>query len=440
MRRLGSLIVARPWWVLGFLVPLLAVAGLVGSSAESHLSTGGFTDPSWESSRAQALLQQSFPGAQPNLVVLVTATRGQVDDPSVVAAATALTRKLTATSGIAGVAGYWTTGLPSLRSQDGSRGLIVAEITGGEAAVRDAVDRIAGDLQGQPGVTGVTLGGPAVAQAEITRQSADDLRRAELITVPITAVLLLLLFGSVAGASLPLVVGGVAAVGTLCLLRLLTGATDVSVFALNVTTGLSLGLGIDYSLLIVTRYREEMRAGRARERALLRTLETAGRTVLFSAVTVAIGLASLAIFPVAFFRSFAYAGVGVVALAAFGAVVVLPAVLHVLGPRVEWGRLPRGADSARADRFWYRQAHAVMRRPVLVTVLVVVVLLVMGSPFARITLGDDDERILPSAASARVVGDALRSDFAVNPGWTAAIVVPGGATPAQLTTYATAVS
>ncbi|MGA7913211.1 MAG: MMPL family transporter [Candidatus Dormiibacterota bacterium] len=423
-------------------IAVLAVAGVVGASAASHLSTGGFTDPSWESSRAQAALASTFHVAEPNLVVLVTARSRSVTDPSVVDAGRSLADRLAAEPGVVDVTQFWSDPpQPALVSRDGRRALITGLATGDENAVRATAERVAADFDSSFGPVTVVAGGRAVVEAEIVTQSEDDLRRAELITVPIVAVLLLVLFGSAVGAALPLVVGGVAIVGTLLILRLLTGVTDVSIFALNMTTGLGLGLGVDYSLLIVSRYREELRAGRTREPALARTLQTAGRTVIFSAVTVAIALASLAIFPIAFLRSFAFAGTGVVVLAAVGAVVVLPAVLHVLGPRIEMGRLRPPASSGEG-LFWYGRAQAVMRHPVVVAIAVAVVLVVMGSPFLHITLGDDDDRILEPGASARVVGDALRTGFADNPDWTTILVAPATADTGAgaVTRYAAALS
>ena len=443
MRLLGSLLVRRAWAVILVTAAVLAIAGVVGASAEKHLSTGGFTDPEWESSRAQAALRSTFHAVQPNVVVLVTARSGSVTDPDVVEAGRTLEGRLAAEQGVVDVTSFWSSPAgTALASGDGRQALITGLATGDENTVRATADRVAADLDGIRGPVSVTAGGSAVVQAQIVRQSADDLRRAEMITVPITGVLLVLLFGSAAGAMLPLVVGGVAIVGTLCMLRLLTGVTEVSIFALNVTTGMGLGLGVDYSLLIVSRYREELRGGRTAERALMRTLQTAGRTVLFSAVTVAIALASLAIFPIAFLRSFAYAGTGVVALAAVGAVVVLPAVLHVLGPRIEKGRVRRAPAAGEEGRFWQARARSVMRRPVVVSVVVVGVLAVMGWPFLHVALGDDDERILQPGASARVVGDALRTAFPENPSWTMIVVAPdsAGAGDDAITRYATALS
>ena len=437
MTFLGSVLVRRAWAVLIVTVAVLAVAGAFGASVESHLSTGGFTASQWESSRAQTELAQTFHTTQPNIVVLVRARASSVTSSEVAATGRELESRLAAMPGVGQVSSFWSSSTPTaLTGADGHEALIVGVATGDENTVRATANRVAAAIDGDHGPVTAAVGGSAVVQAEIVQQSADDLHRAELITVPITAVLLVLLFGSAVGAMLPLIVGGVAIVGTLCLLRGLTAFTDVSIFALNVTTGMGLGLGIDYSLLIVARYREELRAGRTRERALARTLQTAGRTVLFSAITVGIALASLAVFPIAFLRSFAYAGIGVVALAAVGAVVVLPAVLHILGPRIEMGRLRRA--SAGETQFWYRRAVAVMRRPVAVSLGVIAALLVMGSPFLHLSLGDDDERILPPGSPGRVVGDALRSHFAVDPSWTVIVVAPhtGGATAATVASYA----
>jgi RND superfamily putative drug exporter len=213
-------------------------------------------------------------------------------------------------------------------------------------------------------------------------------------------------------AALPLSVGVIAVVGTLALLRLLTGFTHVSTFALNLTTAMGLALAIDYSLFIVSRYREELRSGRDSDAAVMRTVQTAGRTVLFSALTVAASLAALLVFPLDFLRSFAYAGIGVVALAAVGATLVLPAVLSALGRRVDLWRLFRPREREVTAGFWYRRARAVMRRPIPVIVAVVTLLVVLGLPFSRIQLGLTDARVLPAGTPVRAVDSALRADFA----------------------------
>jgi RND superfamily putative drug exporter len=250
---------------------------------------------------------------------------------------------------------------------------------------------------------------------------------------------------------LPLAVGGVAIVGTLLLLRLLGDLTDVSIYALNLTTALGLGLAIDYSLFIVSRYREELRAGREPADALLVTMTTAGRTVLFSAATVAVSLLALLVFPLYFLRSFGYAGIAVVALAALGALVVLPALLAVLGRRVDRLRLPlvrrrpaMGNAVAGGGGFWHRLATGVMRRPLPIATAVVAVLLLLGTPFLGVRFGLPDDRVLPPSAGSRQVADALRAGFAADDASALAVVATGTGDPAarrqDIDGYATALS
>src|SRR5207248_11204843 len=218
-------------------------------------------------------------------------------------------------------------------------------------------------------------GGFAEVFRQIGTQIEQDLRTAEMIALPITLILLILVFGSAVAASLPLTLGILAIIGGFFVLRVIASITQVSIFSLNLATALGLSLAIDYSLFVVSRYREELRGGLAPKSAIVRAVETAGRTVVFSAVTVAASLAALLVFPLAFLRSFAYAGVAVTVLAAVGAVIVLPALLALLGPRVDklvlWRRKPR----AEGYGFWYRVALFVMRRPIVVGGTAVVLLL-----------------------------------------------------------------
>ena len=217
----------------------------------------------------------------------------------------------------------------------------------------------------------VGVGGAGEVFLQVATQSEEDLKKAEAISVPITLLLLILIFGSIVAAGLPLAVGALAVLGTFLMLQLLSGVTEVSIFSLNLTTAMGLGLAIDYSLFVVSRYREELAHGHPTEKAISRTLHTAGRTVVFSAITVALSLAALLLFPLSFLRSFAYAGIPVVATAAFGAVVALPALLAVLGPHIDRGTLFRHRERETEHGFWYRRAHAVMRRPIPVIVVVV---------------------------------------------------------------------
>jgi RND superfamily putative drug exporter len=257
---------------------------------------------------------------------------------------------------------------------------------------------------------------------------------AESIAIPITMIVLIWVFGSLVAALLPLAVGLSAIIGTMAVLRGLAVFTDVSIYALNMTTAMGLALAIDYSLFVVSRYREETAHGSASDAAVRRTMQTAGRTVLFSALTVGLSLAAMLVFPVYFLRSFAYAGLAVVGLATLAALVLLPALLTLLGPRVDALDLRAGIRrllrrSAPAPRpleqsFWYRFATAVMRRALPVAFLVTAVLVLLGLPFTQAHFAYPDDRVLPTSAQAHQVGDDLRSGFGSNASSTIFVVAP----------------
>ena len=426
MRALGRLVTRRRWWVLGVALAFLPVAGLLGGGVEKRLSSGGFTDPASESARAAEVLEDRFQAGTPNLVLLVTAPSGTVDDPAVGAAGLALTRRLAGEEGITNVVSYWALGPlgAPLRSKDGRQALVLGRVPGDEDAVREATEGLSERYAGTSGPIDVGIGGAGEVFNQIEAQAEKDLKKAELLTFPITVILLVLVFGSVVAAGLPLAVGALAVVGTFLVLRVVTSFTDVSIFALNLTTAMGLGLAIDYSLFVVSRYREELRHGYAPDQAVTRSLHTAGRTVAFSALTVAISLAALVVFPLPFLRSFAYAGVGVVLMAAIGAVVVLPALLSALGSRVDKLALFHREPKAVEAGFWYGRARAVMRRPIPVVIVVTALLLVLGAPFVHLDLGLSDDRVLGEAAPARVVGDGIRRNFDSKEAGALAVVAP----------------
>ncbi len=251
-----------------------------------------------------------------------------------------------------------------------------------------------------------------------------------MIAIPITLVLLVWVFGSIVAALLPLAVGIFSIISTFAVLQLFAQFTDVSIFALNATTALGLGLAIDYSLFIVSRYREELAGGHEPGVAVVRTVRTAGRTILFSAVTVAIGLSAMLVFPIPFMRSFGYAGIGVAATAAFGAVVLLPAMLAALGHRVEKGRVFKRRPVVDGEGIWHRVAVFVMRRPLPVATAVIALLLLLGAPFLGIRLGTPDDRVLAPGADVRETHDILREDFAAGEAATVQVIVPELADPA----------
>ncbi len=390
----------------------VAVAALFGASAPQHLSPGGLDDAPGEASRAATVLQRRFGTGSPNIVVLVTATHGTVDDPSSATAGLELTRLLAAQPHVTNVTSYWSLGsVPSLRSADRSRAVVVGRIEGNQDQIirsEPAVARAFTDPP--PGVT-VRLGGSAPTFHEVNQKVNDGLRTAELLALPIIGLLLAFVFGSAVAAALPLVIGAVSVIGTFLVLRLLAMVTDVSIFSVNLTTALGLGLAIDYSLFVVTRFREELAGGRSPFDAATRTISTAGRTVAGSALTVAVSLAALLVFPLVFLRSFAYAGIAVTALAGLAAVIVLPAVLVLLGHRVNaltvWKRSIRPAE----EGFWYRTTTIVMRRPWPFATIALGVLLVLSSPFLHLHLGTADDRVLPPGNHTRQVDETVRRDL-----------------------------
>jgi RND superfamily putative drug exporter len=434
---LGSLarfVVRRRVAVLVAAVLAMVVAGVVGGGVASHLSGGGFDDPGAESSAAKRALTHSFGAQTPNLVLLVTSADGSVDSPAAAAAGLALTQELAAQPDISQATSYWALGSPPpLRSNDGRRALVLATIGGTDDQVAARIKELSPAFTRTGGDVSVQVGGFAEVFRQVSSQIEQDLKRAELISLPIVLVLLVVVFGSVVAASLPLGIGALAVIGTFLVLRVLASFTQVSIFALNLTTAMGMGLAIDYSLFVVSRYREELRGGAEPSDAIVRTVTTAGRTVVFSAVTVAVSLAAMLVFPLSFLRSFAYAGVAVVALAAVGAVVVLPALLAVLGRRVDTWVLWHRPAKPEGTGFWHRVAMAVMRRPVVVSTVVVAVLLFLGAPFVRIAFGLPDDRVLPASASSRQVQDAIRTGFSSNEASALSVVATTAGDPATRT-------
>jgi putative drug exporter of the RND superfamily len=420
-------------------------AAVLGGGVASRLGSGGFDDPASESSRAVDTIKRDFGKQQPDLVFLVTAKSGTVDDSAVGAAAQVLTSDLAAEKQVAQAVSYWTAGNPPpLRSKDGRQALVLVSVRGNEDEVQDAAKDLSPKYGHDSGPISVRVGGFAEVFRQVNQQVEEDLLRAELIAFPITLLLMILVFGSLVAAGLPLVVGALAIVGTFLVLLIVSSLTEVSIFALNLTTGLGLGLAIDYSLFIVSRFREELHNGRAPHDAVVRTVQTAGKTVAFSSLTVAVALAALLVFPLAFLRSFAYAGIGVALLAGVGAVVSLPALLAVLGPRVNSLRLLRREPKPVGEGVWHRIATVVMRRPVPIALGVTAFLILLGLPFLRIQFGLPDDRVLPTSASSRQVQDDIRSRFASNEAFTLQVVATDIGEPAartdEIDRYAAALS
>lgn len=318
---------------------------------------------------------------------------------------------------------YASTHSPELVSRDGRNTLVLAAFADREDS-KHAVEHVRPPLAG----SGVRFGGNDVAFEEINKTTSSDLQRAEMLAFPILLLLSFWVFRGLVAAALPLLVGGFAIVLTFILLRLIDQFAGISVFAVNLVTGMGLGLGIDYSLFVLSRYREELAGGADTHAALLRTLQTAGRTVLYSSLTVAGALASMLVFPIRFLYSMGIGG-GIVALSA-GAVslLVLPAVLVALGPRINAlspKRLQRSAaKTAQASEqgAWYRLARGVMRRPGLVALVTAAVLLLAALPSLRMALTPADAHVLPASSEARIVAETLTRDFPVDASQTITIV------------------
>jgi RND superfamily putative drug exporter len=443
LTRLGQLVVRRRKVVLALTALLVVAAAAFGGDVADHLTTGGFRDPHAQSTKAAAVVRQEFGQSEPNIILLVTAREGTVDDPAVRNAGAALTAELAASPHVSSAVSYWSLGAPPLRSTDARQAIVLGRIDGTDDQVRDRITELSPRFTRTTTVVKVGVGGQAEVFRQVGTQIESDLATAEMIVLPITLLLLVFIFGSVVAASLPLAVGVIAVIGTFLVLRVLAATTDVSIFALNLTTALGLGLAIDYSLFVVSRYREEMAGGLEPHAAVVRAVETAGKTVAFSALTVAVSLAALLVFPLAFLRSFAYAGIAVAIIAALGAVIALPALLAVLGRNVDRWVLFRHGAKPTDEGIWHRVATFVMRRPVPVATIVVLVLIVLGLPFFRIVFGLPDDRVLPASATSAQVHADIRERFGSGEASALQVVSTRLAPddlPGQIASYATRLS
>ncbi|MFF2082661.1 MMPL family transporter [Nocardia sp. NPDC058176] len=420
----------RSRWVLGVFAVLALVLGALSASLFDRVDGGGYTDQGSESSRALTVLREEFGQGSPNLVLLVQ-TESSVDDPEATAAATGLVANLREREGITDVVSYWTTHQPALRSVDGKQGLIVASVLGSEREIDQRAAAVADELSGANGSLQVRVGGFAMLMHETVEQSKTDIAKGEAIAFPLTLIALLFVFGGLVAASLPLLVAIVTVLMTMGALWLLTLFTPLAVTAANVATLLGLGLAIDYSLLIVNRYREELGAGVTPARAVAVTMRTAGRTVAFSALTVAVALAGLLFFPLLAIRSMGYAGIIVAGLAALVSLTVLPATLLLLGTRIDKGQLGwwflRAPRPSPGEGTWHKLATAVMRKPIPIGLTVTLLLLLLGAPFLGVKLGFPDERTLPASMTSRQVTEIVHRDFGESDQNTLVAVLPESA-------------
>jgi RND superfamily putative drug exporter len=358
------------------------------------------------------MLEDDFGQGLPNLALLVTAPDG-VDHVSGATVGERLTDEVAGADGVGNVISYWTSGgAPQLRNADGDKALIMAAIEGDSNEVKDRLESLLPEIEGDHGDVTVQIGGYAMFERELNAQSEQDIAFGEMVVLPVTLAVLVVIFGSVVAATLPLLVAVVTMLLGMGLMWVMANLTDLSVFAVNAVTLLGLGLAIDYSLLMVSRYRDELRAGLETTEAIGQTMRTAGRTVLFSAVTVSVALSALLWFPLDALRSIGYAGITTALLAGATSLTVLPAMFALLGGRIEKWRVREVGTSPTGDvGMWHRLAMFVMRRPIPIATLVAAFLLVLGAPFLGITLGQVDERTMPESSQARQVADTVREEF-----------------------------
>ncbi|WP_028654542.1 MMPL family transporter [Nocardioides sp. J54] len=435
IERWGAVVVRRAIVVLLVGLGLAAAAMVAGIGLEDDLSAGGFEDPASESARELALEREAFGNRSIDVIVIFSDEDRTVDD----AAFRAEVQRTLADvpeEAVTSVATWYDVQDPAMVSRDRHATAVYVSLVG--VSQNDFNEAFA-DLRPvvEESSLGVDLAGPYAVYSDVNEETKSDLLRAELVSAPIVLLLSLIIFRSVVAALMPLLVGVVAVLGARAAIAGLNQLTEVSIFAPNIITLLGLGLAIDYALFVVSRFREEIaRSPEDTRRALVRTMATAGRTVAFSALTVAAAMSSLLVFPQTFLKSIGYGGIAAVLVAMVAALTVLPATLALLGTRIDSVRIPflQRSRAVETDHgAWARLAAAVMRRPVLVAGGVVVVLLVVAAPFLGVKWGSVDYRVLPADTPSHQASERLNTEF--GPERSTANVLVRGADEAALASY-----
>jgi RND superfamily putative drug exporter len=426
--KLGSVIVAKKKLIFGVYLIAIIFAGTIGSGVFGKLESGGYSDPKSDSMKVFDYLTDVFKVKDP-AVVLVVETKDGITNPKVIASATKLEGEIKSEPGVESTLSYWSAGgAPSLKSTDGkSAFLFIYSQSVDWDKVQSLGKQVQAKYDGNYEDLKIYASGTGVFAEAINSKISKDLALAESISIPLTFILLAFVFGALVASAMPLLVGVSAILGSLLILYLLSLFTGVSVFALNLITGLGLGLGIDYSLLIVNRFREELHRGRSVEESIKRTVETAGKTVFYSGLTIVITLAALMLFPQMFLKSFGYAGVTVVIMAVLGSLIALPALLAILGHRVDKGVVRRSSLTPKEDGRWAQTARFVMRRPVAVVVLSLMLLTVLAAPIKNIVFSQVDSRVLPASNPAAFASNIISERFPGQEGNPIEIIVPKGA-------------
>jgi uncharacterized membrane protein YdfJ with MMPL/SSD domain len=450
MSRIADLTWKHPKLVLAAVAFFVVFAAAAGKDVESHLKAAGFADSASESERATVLLRDSL-GYNPNpaIVLVVRAPGGgplDPSDPSVRREVDRLSRGMAAVEYVGRVVNPLRERrvVNPLREPRAGAKLIARD--GESVAIAGYLSTA--DIEDAGGIAAegvepliasssldVQMGGFAPGFNETNDQTREDLTKAELIAFPVLALLLLFVFRSVVAASIPLLLGVVSIVGTLMVLRIMSTFTDTSLFALNIATGLSLGLAVDYALLLVSRYREEIGRGGASREAHRRTVQTAGRTAVFSGLTVAAALAALIVMPQRFLYSMAVAGTSVAVLSSVIAILVVPSLLALLGTRIDALSIRRGPAVSDTSDGWYRLARGVMRRPVAVALASSALLLAAAAPLLWTTLTGPSAEAVPPGQPSYDAYKYLEAHYPRDVTEAVTVTVDGQASKAQLAAY-----
>lgn len=427
--RLGHFAVRRQKIaVIGFVFSIL-ISGILGTQIFSRLDTGGYSIASSDSYKVYEYITNTLKESEPAVVVMVDAGES-IDQPGIRDRALLLEKKMAGEAGVSKTLSYWSSGgAPALKSSDGNAAYILVYSEGEVFSPKSQELGKVFSKEYSGKVDGFELyaSGFGVIGNAITEKISKDLKLSESISIPLTFLLLVIVFGALAASTMPLIVGVFAILGAFFALYLLTFITDVSVYALNLTTGMGLGLGIDYALLMVNRFREELSKGKSVEESVVTMMATAGKTVFYSGLTVLVTLMSLIFFPLPFLKSFGYAGVTVVSLAVVGALCGLPPILAMVGKKIDKGTVRKSAITPKEDGRWASTARYVMRKPVSVTVLSLIVLGILASPITGVKFSQTDSRTLPADNPAAIATAVQAERF---PGQTSnpiEIIILGGA-------------
>ena len=435
--RLGMFVSKRRWPVIVSYIISMVMFGVFGTQIFGAVQSEGFSDPNSDSSRAATILVDEFGISEP-VAILGIQTPTNIDTDAL--AATTLLNQVSNLDGVQSIVSYWSTGgATSLRGNDDRTGqaIVIAE---DNVDTAELAKQIVEEFSGAQGELFVYVFGGDVVGNAFEETITSDLYRAEAIAIPITAIILLFVFGSLIAAGLPFLVAGGTILGTFLTLFVISSVADVSVFAINLVTGLGLALGIDYALLMINRFREELNRTQDVSQAVANTVASAGKTVFVSGITVAVALASLLIFPQYFLKSFAYAGISVALLAVIGALTAIPALLSILGKNVNRLKVRRGNLVPKDDGGWAKLAKFVMRRPWPVLLSTVTLLLLIASPALNTVLGQVDERALPASNPAAIAGEVLRERFTGDESSPFDIVLVEPGTSAEIQSYAIRIS